>query len=348
MTFTNVFIFRRIAGAQVVLGPVRYCRRVIQYFGKIGINTQAACVNLLRLGLVFSLCAYPAAAVALCSMTPSGGGSVSEICGSYLFSPNDYLNWGHPAGNGYSGFGQASSSASSGPWKATSAFGIGVTLNATTNELERFDNTQYAWSVPLNAWVGPNAAEAFQSDHPPLLPINTFGGHFNAPSLPTPVPDYGASLIGLVQHPTAPNPNSTVTLSFTEPVTGVGFRVSSGGTGDFIASLQAFDALNVLIGTYEVDATGLGGRCAGLQLPFPSENPVPCNDAPLIQFADPLGRIGSVTLTVNDQTAYFDDLQLQSDVPEPATSLMFGVGVLSLIGLRKRPTSGASRFSVRS
>jgi len=196
----------------------------------------------------------------------------------------------------------------------------------------------------LNAWVGPTTAELLQSDHPPSTPINTFAGRFNAPSVPTPVPDYGDNLIGLVQNPTAPSPNSSVTLSFTVPVAGVGFRISSGSNPDFVATLQAFDALNVLIGTYEVDATALGGGCAGLVL----ATPAPCNDAPLIQFADPLGRISRVSLTVNDQTAYIDELQLQTGVPEPATSLMFGIGVVSLIGLRKQRKSKASRLSARS
>jgi hypothetical protein len=279
-------------------------------------------------------------------MTPAGGVAVSESCGAYLFTPQDFLDWGQPtAGSGYSGFGQASNAASAGPWNATSANGTGVALDPGASLLQRFDNTRYAWSTFFNAWVTPNDAETNQLDHPPSLPINTFAGHFRAPGSPTPVPDYGDNLIALL----SPGSSSSLSLSFGVPVFGVGFRVSSGASANFIATVEAFDALGFSLGTYEVDATGLGGACAGLEQPFPAGNPVPCNDAPLIQFADFQGRIKSVSLTVNGSTALIDELQLQTDnVPEPATSLLIGTGILSLAGWLKRRESRAPWFSARS
>jgi hypothetical protein len=300
-------------------------------------------------GVVAAYCALPAAAATACNLTLTGvGGPVSESCGAYLFASRDFLDWGQPTvlpGIGYSGFGEAAQDASGGKWNATSAYGVGVTLDPGTTELmQRLDNTQVAWIAGLNLWGDPTSAAG--------KTINTFAGHFGAPSLPTSLPQYGGNLIELLQPSGSGATQADLSMSFSTPVFGVGFRVSSGTNGYFIATLTAYDSSDALLGTYEldvtglgatgaVDTTGMGGVCAGL-MPVGRGNPVPCNDAPLIQFADAQGRIKRVQLSVNDPTALIDGLQLQTDnVPEPATSLLFGIGVLSLAGLRKRSTSRA-------
>ena len=291
--------------------------------------------------VVAACCTLPAAAATACNLTLTAGGPVSESCGAYLFTPQDFLDWGQPKvlpASGYSGFGEAlaSNPASQGPWYATTAYGIGVTLDPLdTIQMKRFDNTQLAWSTVTNSWIDASSVAG--------KTLNTFAGHFGAPSTPTSVPPYGDNLIELLPLPTGGT--SDLTMLFSAPVFGVGFRVSSGRSGDFIATLQAYDGA-VLLGTYVVGATGVGGVCAGLTPVGFGNPPVPCDDAPLIQFADSQGRITSVKLDVqalNDTTAFIDGLQLQTDnVPEPATSLLIGIGILSLAGLLKRGTSRAS------
>jgi hypothetical protein len=122
-----------------------------------------------------------------------------------------------------------------------------------------------------------------------------------------------------------------LTLGFSLAVSGVGFRVSSLNNANFIATLRAFDSSNNLLETYVVNATGLGGGCAGLQPGTAGGNPIPCNDAPLIQVADALGRIGRVMLIVNDpQGAFIDQLAVNETLaPEPSLGAIVGLGILS-------------------
>jgi hypothetical protein len=271
-----------------------------------------------------------------CSLIPLSGPQISETCGQYLFTPNDYLDWGQAiAVTGYSGFGAASSGPFSGPATATSADGIGISLSSSTDQLQRFDNTDYAWLPLLSSWQSPTTVETF-TGHAGTM-INSFAGHFGAPSGPTSVPPFGDNLLGLV----GGTGSSTLTLSFDTAVSGVGFEVSSGENTDFVATLQAFDGLGNSLGIYQVSAAGLGGTCVGLQTLSPETgNPVPCNDAPLIQFAPSKGQqISSVILSVNDGTALIDQLQLQANVPEPSTGLILGIGIVSLLGLRKKSAS---------
>jgi hypothetical protein len=122
-------------------------------------------------------------------------------------------------------------------------------------------------------------------------------------------------------------------------VQGVSFRVSSAFSADFTALLQAYDSSNNLLGSYQVDATGVGGGCAGLANPDNSGPPLPCNDAPTIQFLDPSGQIASLKLTVNDpHGALIDQLALldPEPVPEPGTLSMIALSLIFGVLVRRR------------
>jgi hypothetical protein len=274
----------------------------------------------------------------ICTLTPANSVTpVSEPCGQALFTPTDLLNWGQlGSASGYSGFGQAANPPSAGPMTATSLNGLGVTLDSSNMQLERADNTIYAWSNTLG-WTSPSNVAG--------KTINTFGGHFGAPATPTDTPPFGDNLMGVV--PGSTGGNAALSLSFSQPVFGAGFQVSSLSNTDFIATLQAFDSTNALIATYIVNTNGsqVGGACVGLQQPATSGNPIPCNNAPLIQIADALARIKRVSLTVDDpQGAFVDQLALSDALaPEPSFGVIVGIGILGFgLWARRKRGSGIS------
>jgi len=274
------------------------------------------------------------AANVICTLTPASTGTpVAETCGQPLFLTSDFLNWGQPPSViGYSGLGAATNPPSAGPLFATSFDGLGVTLSSSNMLLERADNTIDAWSNTFG-WTSPSLV-AGQT-------INTFGGHFGAPATPTDTPPFGDNLLGVV--PSTAGGNSTLALAFSAGVSGAGFMVSSLSDQDFIAVLQAFDSSNNLLETYTVNTNGLhlGAGCAGLNQPAIGGNPIPCNDAPLIQVSDAQARISRVLLTVNDtQGAFIDQLALTETLaPEPSLGTIAGAGIFGFVlwAGRRRP-----------
>lgn len=294
------------------------------------------CVGMLRANTV------------LCTVSAGSGPLGNTPCGQ-TFVSTDVLNWGAPVSSG--GLGEAINPAASdlgSSVNVTSAGGvqIGVTTNLT---LERADDTEYAWDG--SAWVSPTAANGFPN-------INTFTGQFNAPSFDTTTAPYGPNnypyqfgdnLLGAVAGQVAgPGPGPLIgpggpfgpsqaelTFSFNQLLYGVAFELSSATNQNFIATLNAYDSSGDLLGQYQVDTngTGAGGNCASLgNIP-----PVPCNDAPVIQFYDADGHIASVVLVVNDSSGLFvDGLSLNVSAPEPETAPLIGGGLIVLALLAKR------------
>jgi len=266
-----------------------------------------------------------------CSSAVGSSSLVGTACGS-LFTPNDFLDWGAPhAASGYSGFGEAVNPAAATPpygGSATTMNGVGVQVSSPNGmDIGRVDNTIYAWNGSF--WTLPDLVAG--------QPIYTFGGHFDAP--PTSSSPFGDHLLG-VFNSTGSTSEMLLNLTPNSHVGGVAFRVSSTYNSDFTALLEAYDATNNLLGRYQVAAQGLGGSCAGLSAPDHGNDPVPCNDAPLIQFFDPSGQIASVKLSVDDpHGAVIDRLGLFEiqTVPEPGTELGAGIalGVILIFG-RKR------------
>ncbi len=268
-----------------------------------------------------------------CSEGPTAGTLVATGC-SQAFVASDSLNWGAPIADG--GLGGASLPGAT--VVGTSAFvdtPRGIVIDATTNfQLQRADTVD-AWNG--TAWVNATTADN----------INTFGGNFNAPSNPSTTAPYGPNgypyqfgdpLLGATGGSAGEDPE--LTLNFSEPIYGIAFDVSSASNPNFIATLDAYNSLGTLLGVYQVNTngTGGGGTCSGLT---PSPNPVPCNDAPLIQVFDTAGGIASVVLTVNDNSGlYIDQLELTTSdsaaTPEPKTAALIGVGLIILALAAKR------------
>jgi len=266
-------------------------------------------------------CAY-AASVQCAIQTGNSGPFVTQSCDQSLSTFTAAMSWANvlPATTGIV----------SGPLSG-SIDGDAVTV--TSNDVfGGADNTALAWTGSSWAPAGfvTNAA--------------TFAGHFNSettPTGPSPEPVLGDSLLGILA-PSGPSKgNTTVTLTFAQSLNYVEFQVSartgSGGANgqntNFTAELIAMDALGHVLGTYQVTDTGTGGLCAGLGN---GAGPQPCDDAPFVQFYDAQDNIKSVELVMNDPTgAYIDTLEV-GPIPEPASSLLIGIGILALVWLAKR------------
>jgi hypothetical protein len=186
----------------------------------------------------------------------------------------------------------------------------------------RADNTMYAWAGLSMGWTFPGFI--------PGGPASTFAGHFDAPSAPSPTPEYGDHLVGV-------NGTGPFGITFGQGVSAVGFSLSTRLQVDFMASLAAYSEDGSLLSTLSVDARGLGGFCAGLDN---TSGPVPCNDAPFLALRASDRRIASVVLNTNDPAGVFiNTLYLDTSgsmpVPEPGSVILMGGGLLCL-GLAAR------------
>jgi hypothetical protein len=293
------------------------------------------------------------ASSAICSMAPTPTSTFTTTACGQMFTANDFLNWGAPVNSG--GLGQAidpsATDIGTSADVTTPNFGVGIDVTADNpdDNLVRADNTAYAWDATSHQWVYPTIATGFSNT------INTFAGQFNAPSCQQPTttcevstPPYGPydypyqfgdPLLGSVGR----SGDAEMTFSFTQGLYGVAFEVSSKTAANFIATLDAYDSSGDLLGVYQVNATGSGGVCNTLT-GFLMGGPTPCNDAPLIQFYDPDGRIASVVLTVNDTGAYVDEMSLDvssfsdASTPEPQTAPLIGLGLIVIALAARRVT----------
>lgn len=283
--------------------------------------------RLVLLALTAGVCADLRAASLSCSLDGSAVGCYQQ----FQFSSDPTLSW-------LSGLGEATQGLHSGPW-TTSNQAINVTLSSP-NLLQRSDNTEFAWSGTqwtLPTTINPN--------------ISTFFGRFGAPDQPclagpptcsySTDPNYiggqfGDDLVGV-------RGGSPLTINFATPVTSAGFLVSARTLLNFSATLQAYDSMGSLLGTYAIVATGLGGVCAGLA-DFSTGSPQPCTldnayygPAPFIGFTALSPSIAKLVLQTNDSNGLFiDQMYFTEGVPEASSVVLVSGGLSLLVWLRRR------------
>jgi hypothetical protein len=292
----------------------------------------------------------------------------ASTCNQPLFAPTQFLDWG--------AVGSADYPVSTNPFVGTTSLlpsetGTPVSVTATGNNgygLQRQDNTVYTWNNGYGWWVYAN-----QNGDPNIV---SYGGHFDAPSQEADgvsnsnvqVPSssayqYGDNLLTAVATVSTRTNNPGLTLTFGQNLSFVEFQVSSLSglyNQNFVAVLTARDSHGNVIGYYAVDdrstadtlnadgtvtlngaanLAGYGGLCGGLNNPGTPiyGDPTPCNDAPLIQFYDPQGRIKSVDLTVYSAVGLaINTLQINptpppEGVPEPTSARMCTPVILGLL-----------------
>jgi hypothetical protein len=249
-----------------------------------------------------------------CALTVGASGPVTtQACDTMLATPDSSLNWSSVLSD--------TSGLVSGPVGAG-----GVTVSSTNGfEFEGADNTALAYNGTTYVPAGD------------VSNATTFAGHFDSQP-DAGEPPLGDNLLGIVGNSGSYGQPAEVTLSFASSLSYVEFEVTAnvggqdgstvGVDSDFVATLVALDANGNILGTYVVTDFMTGGTCPGLsQVP-----PVPCNDAPFVQFYDEESRIASVELTINDPTGAFIDT-LNINAPEPSSFAAFGLGIFALLFL---------------
>jgi hypothetical protein len=190
----------------------------------------------------------------------------------------------------------------------------------------------------------------------PVYVGNVFVGHFNSPTSPytTPSPvsstDFfapgipGDHLIGLAGNGLAGSTNKALVVDFGSALTNFAFRIAAVNLSTFNVTLKLFDGANGsgnLLGTYNfADPSGQfaqltgGGTCAA-DRPGYNVVPSPCNDAMLIAA---IGAVNtrSIAIQTNDPSGFYIGSVLANSVPEPATYVFAGCGILLLFLGRKK------------
>jgi hypothetical protein len=293
------------------------------------------------------------------SITCSASYSISGCYTASNFGAGfDSLDWGapYPYGFGEALVGTTNTGPLSGnyidphgsanidSWNATTLGGLGVAVSLDNPQLPyiyRADNTALAWDA-LHGWSSPDtiAEDEYGSG------INTFDGHFGSPTT-RPWRQYsgfGDALIGTSDASGSASGGGPMRFVFSSTVTAGGFRISSATSGNndnFDAELIAYDINGLVLGTYDLQAFGSGGRCAALTQLDAQGNPGTCDDAPWIGFSG-LSGVKYITVEVFDSVTHqdvaylIDSMMLKEGLgstgataPEPFMAPLIGLGLVA-------------------
>jgi len=251
------------------------------------------------------------------------------------------LDWG-------TAFGAANATSSNphdlntqGAW-ATNLAGVNVSVTMGSDyssssgagpKLARIDNEAYLWDPSRNMWVVPQF-----SANPSIHTEMTFDGHFNAPSQ---AQNWGTGDRLLETY----NGVGSDVITFSQGIYAAGLRLSTqsfGFNSNFDATIKAYDKFSNLLGTYVINAQGVGGECQTIS----NNAPTPCNDAPFIGIRAAGGLASQqiykivITATTNGSLDSLLLGSLQFDeyapAPEPAEVFLVGTGLLALCLSRRK------------
>jgi hypothetical protein len=237
--------------------------------------------------------------------------SLSTSASSYVAPPIDGTNY-------------------NGTWYASAGY-VNVTITGST--LIRADDYVYTHTgvgyINLGN-LGPNQFTGSFDSQPDTglttsgvgIPLNSLGegllGSFNA----------GSFVIG----------SNTVLSTF-------GFRIASSTMANFAVTIKLFgsaDGSGTPLETLTQNGLTDGGNCSSLGQ-LTGGVPTPCNTAPFL-YVSTTGAVKSFSISTNDPTGfYIDALDLYEPVPEPATMLITGAGLLTLAYFLRRKRAAAAR-----
>jgi hypothetical protein len=204
-----------------------------------------------------------------------------------------------------------------------SANGNQVTVSAFGGNMILADNYGLI-SNGSGGWINPTVL--------PSAPFR-FSGRFDAPPDTAspgfqPVGSPGDYLVGVYQN------NNSMLLAFSQATQAFAFRVSTNSIFMFDVTVSEFasaDGSGTALATNTFTNLG-GGNCPGLF----NNPPVPCNDASwLVGSGFAPSQVQSIVIHTNDTSGFYIDGLYLSDVPEPGTTALIGLGLVS-VGLLAR------------
>jgi hypothetical protein len=158
---------------------------------------------------------------------------------------------------------------------------------------------------------------------------------FNVPSVSA--TGAGESLLGSY------NAGSFV-IGTTAVLSSFGFRIAAISSATFNVTINLFgstDGSGTALQTLTLSALSGGGNCQSLSV-LTNGNPTTCNTAPFI-YVNTTGNVRSFSIATSDPTGFYIDALDFNAVPEPATMLITGGGLVTLAWFLRRKRAATAR-----